>query len=964
MKKVSLLIILCFVIMIPSICFADDERTVINLIEGTIVKSSEDSTPVYLEDSFIYGVSTENPYIKASNSSYPAYFMSARWEKKVGNSWTTYYNLDPSIYTAGEWRYVADVYIDNDSSNGPSATAGNEYRFTEDVVIKVNNEVWEKGSYSFSSNSSHVAVYKSFTMPEPNELIFYDSDKLNVQEIFANVAIEEKDFSLRVEGGVKPYTFNIVSGPSWLHISSDGMLSGTPTSTADSTTATIKVTDSASNSQQIEIKVAKVNRDPSSRTVVNRIVATSDNISLIPSTGFSVSTRPTFNLTEGYPTYFYKGDWQVKISDDNYVTLGSEDVFEFGNVYRFASTIFIDEDVANGSPYYDAGHDYVLSPDVIVILNGEEMSRGSVSINNNSSQVSVYSKDYLVSDEGIVIPTGTITTPTFDEVDEGYSALPYKAIQLSITNAATIIGTRLKYELTGEDKDAFEVLLNVSSFDGPITFNDASALAVRPKIGLEEDYYSAKLELLYDANNDGFYETSFGKDDLRFEVHKPDPRTVISTITGMKNKPLEEFAVFGNDVDGSKPWITTLSNMTSDMDSIDPIDDNYPAYFYRSSSVWQYKDGENWIDNPTTTFMVGTYRYAVRIYCDNDAGNGWENGGDVYVLDRHLNVYIDDVKWDFVITNFSSSATSGFAYSPEITVEAPAELNFPNGNYKVYKSFVDSPIDTIDVSLYTVGGTAPYVYSKTSGPSWINVSESGIISGTPTTIGENEPLVVRVTDAVGSYLEQTVVVYPTVVDPSDRTIISTVTGSSNISEIAVYGNEIIKPTFNVTDESYPAYFYGGNTYWQKLNGSEWSNVNDTFGYGTYRLVSTIFIDNDDSNGPLATAGYFYRLDQNVQIFVDGEQWNYKEDCTVNIYSEGSSVQVVSPAIVISSNTTEKGDLNEDGNVNIIDVRLILQKVISGVSSPSSAELAVCDLNNDEKINIIDVKLLLQRVIGL
>ncbi len=58
-----------------------------------------------------------------------------------------------------------------------------------------------------------------------------------------------------------------------------------------------------------------------------------------------------------------------------------------------------------------------------------------------------------------------------------------------------------------------------------------------------------------------------------------------------------------------------------------------------------------------------------------------------------------------------------------------------------------------------------------------------------------------------------------------------------------------------------------------------------------------------------------------------------------------------------------GDLNNDTNINIIDVKLLLQKVIAGVLSPTSEEIEVCDLNNDGAINIIDVKLLLQRVIS-
>ena len=44
------------------------------------------------------------------------------------------------------------------------------------------------------------------------------------------------------------------------------------------------------------------------------------------------------------------------------------------------------------------------------------------------------------------------------------------------------------------------------------------------------------------------------------------------------------------------------------------------------------------------------------------------------------------------------------------------------------------------------GGCAPYTYSKASGPSWLSVSSSGVISGAPTGSG-NFPYEVRVTDS-------------------------------------------------------------------------------------------------------------------------------------------------------------------------------------------------------------------------
>ena len=60
--------------------------------------------------------------------------------------------------------------------------------------------------------------------------------------------------------------------------------------------------------------------------------------------------------------------------------------------------------------------------------------------------------------------------------------------------------------------------------------------------------------------------------------------------------------------------------------------------------------------------------------------------------------------------------------------------------------------------------------------------------------------------------------------------------------------------------------------------------------------------------------------------------------------------------------TTPGDINKDNSTNIIDVKLLLQKVIAGISNPSFKERTSCDMNKDGEINIIDVKILLKNVI--
>ncbi len=117
-------------------------------------------------------------------------------------------------------------------------------------------------------------------------------------------------------------------------------------------------------------------------------------------------------------------------------------------------------------------------------------------------------------------------------------------------------------------------------------------------------------------------------------------------------------------------------------------------------------------------------------------------------------------------TNFSF----GTAYSPEFTVEEPAIglTFFDSSTFDITTVYKNVAISSFSVANNAAGGKKPYTFSRTSGPAWINVSTDGIISGTPTAMGENEDLVVRVTDSNSNYKEITISVANTIVNPEDR----------------------------------------------------------------------------------------------------------------------------------------------------------------------------------------------------
>ena len=65
--------------------------------------------------------------------------------------------------------------------------------------------------------------------------------------------------------------------------------------------------------------------------------------------------------------------------------------------------------------------------------------------------------------------------------------------------------------------------------------------------------------------------------------------------------------------------------------------------------------------------------------------------------------------------------------------------------------------------------------------------------------------------------------------------------------------------------------------------------------------------------------------------------------------------------IIENAPAKKGDLDKDGEITIVDVRLLLQVYINSSFSTiwTEEQLDIMDMNNDSIINIIDVRLLLQ-----
>lgn len=355
-----------------------------------------------------------------------------------------------------------------------------------------------------------------------------------------------------------------------------------------------------------------------------------------------------------------------------------------------------------------------------------------------------------------------------------------------------------------------------------------------------------------------------------------DTRIVITNVQMTSDM---EVPVYGGRVQKSYETVATVGS---------------PAYMADSMGEWFKFDGERWNRYEAGLFNEGRYRYSNQIRIDGPEGSN-------YRLSNETTLTVNGVGWtpgaDVVIDN-----TYSYKYfrSPEYVVEkTELELTFEKtSSYNIPVNYVNHAIKSFSVVESVLGGVGSYTFSKMSGPEWINVSSDGTISGTPTVIGENSVLVVRVTDEEENYKEISLNVDNTYADPNDRTNVLAVEITSNM-ETPTYGGEVKSSyTYNTTVGS-PAYMTTSMGHWLKYNGSTWVRYNEaTFTEGTYRFNNQIRVD--------GAAGYTHKLTEETTLLVDGESWTPNADLVVaNTYTYRyyrSPEYVVKMPVTVTFNT--------------------------------------------------------------
>ena len=461
---------------------------------------------------------------------------------------------------------------------------------------------------------------------------------------------------------------------------------------------------------------------------------------------------------------------------------------------------------------------------------------------------------------------------------------------------------------------------------------------------------SAPGNLKADLKELEFYSVDLTDNTSRFSVVPAtitvaDSRTKINKVEGTSDR--STILVYGGAYKKPTVHVTTGA----------------PAFFNINSGNgdWFKKNSAgSWERYTGATFTEGTYMFQCQVRIDDAAGL-------THVLDSAgVTVTVDGVAWTTGTPDVDDDYSLVGVNSPEYTVTAPAgtPLAFvKNDKWNIGDTQNGVAITSFSVESGASGGTAPYTFSKVSGPAWLQVAPDGTVSGTPTAAGANEDLVIRVTDSAGTPASAniTLTVGNTAVNPADRTKVSEVAGNSDISTILVYGGTYKKPTVTVTTGA-PAFFNinSGNGSWFKKNSAgSWERYTEpTFTEGTYHFNCQVRIDD--------AAGLTHMLDSaGVTVTVDSAAWTtgtiFVEDTYSCVSVDSPEYTVTAPSattytvtVTAGANMTTTGSATQ--NVNIGDAMAeILYTAADGYYFPTDYTVAAVNGITVTRIDFTQIK---------
>ena len=351
---------------------------------------------------------------------------------------------------------------------------------------------------------------------------------------------------------------------------------------------------------------------------------------------------------------------------------------------------------------------------------------------------------------------------------------------------------------------------------------------------------------------------------------------------------------------------------------------------------WQVLKDGRWISvRNGYKFSSGTWRYSTTVKLAGSLNETMKLANAT-----KLKVNGEDWLFSYCSTCGEGSTPNGTIYSPKIVLENDGELQFfESESYRIYTNYKGVGINSFSVAGGAEGGIEPYTFSKVSGPEWINVSSEGMVSGTPTTLGVNDNLVVRVTDSENNHKDISIIVDKTILSPAERQLVEKVEMTSNINSLPVLGNDIEHPTFTfTTTEGSQIEEY--NAHWYKLVGSNFKEQTGKFTPGVWQYRTFVALSGE--------AAETYRFDDNTKVFVDDVDYNAAFDGSGNEYY---SLSIKSPEFLIKDKINS---IELDGSFN-------KPKVGDDIVEPI---IWIQSINNDDELtNVFDVEAVWQYKTG-
>jgi len=399
MKKTSILKVLLSFLL--TACILAGASTVIAAEERPVI-AAVTATSSGITYPSAAGEEVKTPTSFSVTEGSPAFIAESmtQWVKKqTDGKWVQYSN---TVFIPGEYRLSVQLRTNNCKEVIATSTTltidGTAFTPLTDSVPYVGTD------YSFETYFSPVYTLSDAGLP----LTLAEMTVLS-GKIYAGTTISPVSFADAVYGGKAPYSFSKISGPDWIDVDKNGLVSGVPgvpATAGEATSLVIEVTDAEGKTARATISVPEVYPDPASRTPIDSVIAHTEYTIPYPLTGGSAAIS-TLIIEQEDPACGIKSSirWQIKNSDGTWSEY-YDPTFVTGT-YRIYCQIIASSET------------HMITSSTVVIINGETFTKtsGEPYAASGLSYDYWFSKEYEVK-EAALIPSIPVWVGVYTDWDE------------------------------------------------------------------------------------------------------------------------------------------------------------------------------------------------------------------------------------------------------------------------------------------------------------------------------------------------------------------------------------------------------------------------------------------------------------------------------------------------------------------------------------------------------------------